>query len=264
MIRTLFIPVESGVHYETALAHLHRLAPLYDSRALGLRVIDTFDLEKGLEGTEEARRLLEREASRHIDGFEQNCRQWGVKVSAEVVIGETIEEIAQYTRRADLVLLGEALSDEQDGFERQQRRVRDLLHRITRPALIAREGYENLARLVVGYDGSEKGGHALQWSADLAERAAAELALVTVAATKELGTQLIEEAGAYLEGYRLAWTSHLSEGHPGEALAHVARENRADLVIVGSHGHGRFHEMAFGSTTHYVLEHIPMSLMIWR
>jgi len=262
-MRTILVPIESGVHYETARDHLCRLAPLYGSRTLGLQVIDTFDLEKELGDREEARRLLERDARLRVEAFERECRDKGIASSGETVIGETVEEIALYAQRSDLLLIGEALSDE-EGLERRQRRVRAVLHRLTRPLLIAREGYEKMRRIVMGYDGCEKGGHALQWSADLAERASAELVFVVCADTREMIAQLAEEAEAYLDAYRIHRSVRTAEGHPGEALAQTARQSSADLVVVGSHGHGRLHEMAFGSTTRYVLENVPMSLLIWR
>lgn len=261
-MRTILIPLEPGASHAVAMAHARRIAPLYKSRLLGLHVIDTQILQKG-EGTEEIRRLLEREAQQHLDAFTTDCQSMGLPSVTDTVIGEPVEEISQYTGRGDLLLVGESLqagSDEED----RKKRVDALLHRITRPMLVAREGHEGLKRIVVGYDGSEKGGHALQTSADLAERASAELILVTVASSKELGTRLQEEAAAYLGAYAVNWHSAPSEGHPGAALAKTVQDENADLVVVGAHGHGWIHEAAFGSTTRYILEYIPASLLIWR
>lgn len=263
MMRTILIPIEPGASQTVAMAHARRIAPLYKSRLLGLHVIDTQILQKGLEGTEEIRRLLEREAQQHLDAFTTDCQSMGLPSATDTVIGEPIEEISQYTGRADLLLVGESLQADNDEKE-HQKRIDALLHRITRPLYLAREGHEGLERIVVGYDGSEKGGHALQTAADLAERASAELILATVASSKELETRLQEEASVYLGAFTVNWRSAPSEGHPGAALAKTAQDENADLVVVGAHGHGWIHEAAFGSTTRYLLEYVPTSLLIWR
>ena len=38
----------------------------------------------------------------------------------------------------------------------------------------------------------------------------------------------------------------------------------ADMLILGSHGHGRLHELAFGITTDFALENIRSSILIYR
>lgn len=51
-------------------------------------------------------------------------------------------------------------------------------------------------------------------------------------------------------------------GAPAREIAHVAAAWRADLIVVGSHGHGWFSRMVLGSVTEQLLAHLPASLLI--
>lgn len=265
MLRTILLPIEEDHHGAVATDHLWDIAPLYGSRVYGLRVIDTESLEEGMRETEEARRLLDREVHQHLEAFEQTCREKELAWQTEVIIGEPIEEIALASPKADLMIMGEMRSV--SGAENTERKafVRNVLHRATRPMLIARDGHERLYHLVVGYDGSEKAGHALQLGADLAERAGAPLSVVTAADTLEYGMRLMDDVTVYLEAYTLTeWHPVVFEGPPSEALSKTVSDTGADMLIIGSHGHGRLHELAFGSTTNFVLDNIRSSILVYR
>ena len=71
MLRTILIPVEEGIHGTVGEAHLWSVAERYESHVYGVRVIDVNTLEEGLHETEEARRLLERDAFHDLEGFEE-------------------------------------------------------------------------------------------------------------------------------------------------------------------------------------------------
>jgi nucleotide-binding universal stress UspA family protein len=264
MLRTILIPVEDDIHGKTAIDHLWRIAPAYQARVYGLRIVDVETLEEGMHETSEARRLLERDAGQHLESFVQMCEQHGLQYRTEIIIGQPIEEIALGAPRADLLLMGEAMSISGEAYNKRKTFVRDVLHRTARSVLIARDGHTDLNRIMVGYDGSEKSAHALQLGADLAERLSSELTVVVAADRKDYGAKLVDDLTWYLEAYRVDWKPVLFEGTPNEAMTRTAGDKKIDLVIVGSHGHGRLHELAFGSTTNHVLEYIRSSILIYR
>lgn len=209
--------------------------------------------------------LLEREAKQRLQAFEQTCQNQGLRFKTEAVFtGEAVEEIVQASQKADLQVIGESMDVDTQAYEPRKRFVRDIVHRLHRPILIARAGHEHLKRIVVGYEGSDKGGHALQPAADLAERASSELTVVVAVERPEQGAILMDGVAVYLEGYRLSWKPAEFEGAPNEALSRTVERESADMVVVGSHGHGRLHGLAFGSTTNHVLEYIHTSILVYR
>jgi len=51
---------------------------------------------------------------------------------------------------------------------------------------------------------------------------------------------------------------------PGSAIVSEAKAWNADLIIVGSHGHGIFGRVLLGSVSDYVIHHAPCSVMVVR
>jgi nucleotide-binding universal stress UspA family protein len=50
------------------------------------------------------------------------------------------------------------------------------------------------------------------------------------------------------------------EGRPEQALVDAAAG--ADLLVIGSHGHGRLHDLVLGSVSHYCTQHAPCEVEI--
>lgn len=53
-------------------------------------------------------------------------------------------------------------------------------------------------------------------------------------------------------------------GEPGVTICDVATEVGADVVILGSHGHGWLQRVLLGSVSHYVLHHAPCPVVVMR
>jgi nucleotide-binding universal stress UspA family protein len=53
---------------------------------------------------------------------------------------------------------------------------------------------------------------------------------------------------------------HVIQGHPAQALTDAADD--ADLLVVGSRGHGGFTGMLLGSVSHHVIAHAPCPVVV--
>ena len=51
-------------------------------------------------------------------------------------------------------------------------------------------------------------------------------------------------------------------GIPVEEICHLAEERRARLLVVGSHGWGRFRRMLLGSVSAAVIKHAPCPVLV--
>lgn len=140
-----------------------------------------------------------------------------------------------------------------------------------------------MRRIVVGTDGSKAAERALDWAYDEAERWGAELevvhawsypygyggARVTVEEPPELmkldAARVLEESCTGLrarKGERVALHPRLLAGSPGRVLMDEA--NDADLLVVGSRGHGGFLSLLLGSTAHQVTRHAHCPVVVIR
>ncbi len=118
-------------------------------------------------------------------------------------------------------------------------------------------------RVVVGVDGSEGGARALRWAArETAERGGVVRAVTawsagpsdspasattTPAVEQRRAQEILDDAVRTVtaEFPEVIVASEVIEGHPALALAKAARD--AELLVVGSHGHGRLRHAVLGS-----------------
>jgi nucleotide-binding universal stress UspA family protein len=107
-----------------------------------------------------------------------------------------------------------------------------------------------MKKIVIGYDESDAAKRALERAADLAKAFDSQLIVASVAPiTTNIGRSAgpidstdppeahIEElkhARAYLEGRGLQAEYAPAIGHPAETLVQMAKENDADLVVLGT------------------------------
>jgi nucleotide-binding universal stress UspA family protein len=134
-------------------------------------------------------------------------------------------------------------------------------------------------RIVVGVDGSPSSVDALRWAADQAELTGAELHAITswhlpttygwipsVADFDWAGnarTTLDHAIKDALDGNRAALVrQHVLEGPATRVLLHAAAD--ADLLVVGSRGHGEFAGMLLGSVAQHVVAHANCPVLVVR
>lgn len=145
-----------------------------------------------------------------------------------------------------------------------------------------REQQEHRERLiVVGVDGSDSSKAALRWAIRQAKLTGATVEAVTAwrypsaygwapvdgggvvdiegSAKETLTTALAEVAGLDPE---VPVRPSVAEGHAAEVLVHAARG--ADLLVVGSRGHGGFTSALVGSVSLYCVLHARCPVLVLR
>lgn len=139
-----------------------------------------------------------------------------------------------------------------------------------------------MERIVVGLDGSPRQPAVLKAAEELARRMEARLLLVrAVAVPVELpaaafsvapdavGPMLLENAQEELYAVARDLPADLLEGArvilgmPWRTLCEVAREVKAGLLVIGSHGYGGLDRL-LGTTAARVVNHAPCSVLVVR
>lgn len=131
-------------------------------------------------------------------------------------------------------------------------------------------------RVVVGVDGSPGSNRALAWAATEAARRGAGLVTVTVwqwdgleamplaGATpleaERLATDLADREIAKLPDPSVVTQRLVVRGTAGAALVDASRG--ADLLVLGSHGHGAFHAAVLGSVSRHCVGHADCPVVI--
>jgi nucleotide-binding universal stress UspA family protein len=135
-----------------------------------------------------------------------------------------------------------------------------------------------MQRILVGTDGSASGGAAVEWAADLASATGAELLVARAWAPmqaeivsadyyaelqREALRMLDEEWCAEVRRREQPYRAILLEGDPRSLLLESARDNGADLLVVGARGTGSHpHALHLGSVAHHLAHHTMQPLAL--
>jgi nucleotide-binding universal stress UspA family protein len=65
-----------------------------------------------------------------------------------------------------------------------------------------------------------------------------------------------------LRGEGLSVEGRVLEGDPGEGLIDLAKKERVDLIVVGSHGRSGLAKLLMGSVASHVVAHAPCSALV--
>jgi nucleotide-binding universal stress UspA family protein len=134
------------------------------------------------------------------------------------------------------------------------------------------------ARIVVGVDGSTASLHALRWAITQAELTSSRVqAVLTWQTPGQAGFDIyipvvdwanlaqrtlevaLKEAG---DGSPLDVDTLVRQGHPAKILVDVSAG--AQLLVVGSRGHGGFAGLLLGSVSEYVIAHASCPVLVIR
>jgi nucleotide-binding universal stress UspA family protein len=120
--------------------------------------------------------------------------------------------------------------------------------------------------ILVAYDGSPDADGALEHAVRLARDQRARLTILTVAPSgppSRLASCALPPlddlfAAALARGVGIVpadvgLTTLLLRGEPADVILRTARAGSYDLIVMGSHGHGRLHRALLGSVSHRVL-----------
>lgn len=204
----------------------------------------------------------------------------GIEVSGETVLGAPGYAIVSASHDDDIIVVG---ATSHPG------RLSDMLgsvatvvaHRAKCPVVVVHgtdRRDQDLGRIVVGVDGSPNSDAALEWAIEEALTSGAELVLVhgwvypyTAVRTGRTeprdemrldAMRTLETSAQHVQELAPAVRCHsiISEEAPAKALIDAAAG--ADLVVVGTRGHGGFAALLLGSVSRTVLQHSPRPVVV--
>ena len=133
--------------------------------------------------------------------------------------------------------------------------------------------------ILLAFDGSEYSKRALQYAKTFAERFGATLWLVHIfthtsdllgyedyeklySKRKASGQTLLGEAFQELSNTRLDVREKLEEGPEAESILNIAKKCQADLILMGTRGHGTLKGLLVGSVSRKVIHHSLCPVMV--
>lgn len=124
-------------------------------------------------------------------------------------------------------------------------------------------------RVVVGFDFSSGSAYAVDLAIDIANRWQSNIRLVYVKEKKEDEAPIraeierrIDGVAHLLKGIKLEYV--LREGKPADELCAQAKEDNAELLIVGTHGMSGMRKSLLGPNSYRTIEQSPVPVLIVR
>lgn len=223
------------------------------------------------------RQLAERSALLS-DSWARAARDAGVSVHTRIHEGDprAIVDIAN-SDGADLLVLGRTGSGTGPGFLHLGSVVEHAAHHAhTALAVVPPHVSSPVARVVIGVDGSPESAAALTWFADHAATLDSEVIGVFVeepVAARDQGSRS-DDWPRNVERQISRWTSGLTAAgvsvapiakrdiHPADGLLGVASAHRAELLVVGTRGAGRFSGIRIGGVAMKVLHQASLPVVL--
>jgi nucleotide-binding universal stress UspA family protein len=221
-------------------------------------------------------RTAHRDAERMFHGLETEASRLGISSQGIAVPGRADEVLVKLSHDAGLTVVGRR---HHSAFNARLGSVSSALaahshcptaviphcweHRMT--GQDPENGHAASAgRIVVAVEPGPGAMSLLHAAADLAQRDARALSVVTVAATeheKTYGSSLTELLTHTKEQYGgLECTVHYLSGKPAPEIAHAARD--AVLLVVGTRGFGGLSGLMHGSVSQALLQHISSPMLV--
>jgi nucleotide-binding universal stress UspA family protein len=119
-----------------------------------------------------------------------------------------------------------------------------------------------VARVLVATDRSETAHRAVEWAAEMAERYEAELVVLRVTLDGDTD-ELERELAGYAEGFGEHARPLVRRGEdPALAIVDAARDEEADVLVVGSVGMQGRKEFLLGNVPNRVSHNAPCTVVI--
>ncbi|MEA3375651.1 MAG: universal stress protein [Chloroflexota bacterium] len=130
-------------------------------------------------------------------------------------------------------------------------------------------------RILLATDGSSDAGRALEYARDLALRDDAQVVVVhaftpapghdeLTARHAAVGREIANQAARKLNEAGVDVDIEVLQGPPADAILRVAEGHQADLIVMGTRGHGDLTSLLLGSVSHRVLAHSHVPVMVVR
>jgi len=137
-----------------------------------------------------------------------------------------------------------------------------------------------IARILLGYDGSDSADDALAFATELARKFGSELHVLAVARPPEVGDdvetlavvegarsryeKLLHKVRARLAGESIKAQLQVVVGHPAEQLVRYAEAHSIDHIVVGHRGHTMFERWLIGSVARQVIAYAHCAVTVVR
>jgi len=87
---------------------------------------------------------------------------------------------------------------------------------------------------------------------------------IMYSALEKEGEEVLAKARTLAKERGIVLTTSLKQGHAGNEIVNLAEQQKADLIVVGSHGKSKADRLLLGSISNYVVTHGLITTLVVR
>jgi nucleotide-binding universal stress UspA family protein len=186
------------------------------------------------------------------------------EIRAEQWHGKLSDEIANYERDADLVVIGKRGNNA--NFEKGH--LGSNLERVVRvcqhPVLVASRAYDEIKNFVLAFDGGVSAKKAVHYLANQPLLKGTSACLLYVGSGNAKVEAALAEAEATLREAGYEVTIEQRDGEPEKIIGEVVAQDGINLLVMGAYGHSSIRQMIVGSTTSAMIRTVKIPVLLFR
>lgn len=283
MIKRILLALDLDIDTPVATRYAIKMAERFDASLTGLAVVDTKNINEkvGVGGigtiyyadmlrkqmTDESRQ----QAGMLLDEFKTMVDKSEIKHAAHMEEGVPYQRIIEDMKYHDLLVIGR----ESHFFYNRPQKETDTLANIVKnssaPTLMVTESYKPVNNVVIAHDGSTASARAIQWFVQLQPYGKKiSINLINVCNVnneeeKDKGRLKLHLAADLLKAHNYKNINQEllpDEASNADVIIDYVRQVQGDLVVLGAHSVSAMQRLAFGSTTHEMVQNSPVPLFL--
>lgn len=251
LFKDILVPLSGNPESWDALRQALVLAEREDAKVHGLHVVGASEkIRKG-------RALAIQEQ------FNETCHEASVDGSLVIESGDVAEKIRERATATDLIVLKIA-HPPVGGWSSLRSPFYAMLTESSRPVLGVPAAATQLQRALLAYDGSPRAKEALFVATYLAEIWGTKLIVFTALGSGKLPKDVQDSVRRYLDIHEVKADYVISENDARQQLNKAVEDEKADLVLMGSHSRPRLQQIFIGSALDTMLRESKVPIFICR
>ena len=213
--------------------------------------------------SEEMAEVLRGQGELLLERVREGTEKVGIRCRVEIHEGLPAPTILEAAKDCDLIILGRrgesAMLENGKGLGAAAERVLRSAHH---PVLCTPASFQEVGRVVLGFDGSDRAQSAMRYAVELARRLALEFLAVSISADEAVSAKRNEIVTNYAEAHGITALTRSLRGDPVEGL--LAQLQPGDMLAMGAFGEGRVRQLLLGSTTEAILREVDHPVLLHR
>lgn len=272
--KNILVHVDRSNTVAGRIAAALKLAQAQGAKLTGLSVVEQpyipgyAEVEIGAEVIALRQESLNAAADEAGAAFAKQAEAAGVEATWKRVEGHPVEVLGDHSRSHDLLVVSQ-FDDTADVLPGGHEMPDRVILSAGRPVLVVPYIYKDAEigkRVLVAWDGSRMASRAVHDALPLLKTAEEVVIMVVMGADDDSEKQASgEDIARHLADHGAnVVTDHLNSGdmNIGDVLLSRAADHSSDLIVLGAYGHARWRELVLGGVTQYMLESMPVPVLM--